>query len=176
MSSTFTDLGSVLNPAANVQPTAGWGDQIRTNQDAIHKPPTVTLSNTTSLNCNGGSWFSQTFDVATIDSDSMHSTASNTERITVNQEGLYLFGGYGKWTDTDTTGARGLRFRKGGVTVLEDTLSNSLTGALSVRHNLSTIEHLTTGQYVECQAYWSGTSTNSINVTVDCVRVSGSTG
>lgn len=117
-----------------------------------------------------------TFDTEDFDVGSMHSTASNTSRLTVpaGAGGVYLLTAHLRY-DANATGVRGIRFLKNGTDALTTTcfhLGFSDSGSGPVLQ-LTVFASLAAGDYVEVQAYQN--STGSLNLDVNprfaCVRV-----
>ena len=62
---------------------------------------------------SGATWSWLTFNTEDSDTDSMHSTVSNTSRITINTAGLYAIFGQIQWA-SNSSGYRGLQIRVNG--------------------------------------------------------------
>jgi hypothetical protein len=84
--STFTS-GQVL--------TAAQMNEIGTNVNNSRVPPLCLLRKTATQACNNGSFTAITFGAGEelYDTDGMHSTITNTARITPTTAGIYLFTG-----------------------------------------------------------------------------------
>jgi len=67
--------------------------------------------NSASLSTSSGVTLVLTFDSERYDTDSMHSTTTNTDRITFTTGGTYVFGCSIQMSDVNTTGARIVRIR-----------------------------------------------------------------
>ena len=176
MASTYVDLGSKLTAAAGVHPSAEWGRQIRTNQESLHKPPIVTLTNSTLLAPSTSTWTSATFDTAAVDNDNMHSPSTNPSRVTVNQPGLYQAHGYGKYAAASQTGQRGIRILKDGVDVVVDDVEDVLNST-TVAHRSSVTGSVvcSTGNYLEVQFWHNTTGSPTITTEFQVYRVTGTT-
>lgn len=98
-----------------------------------------------------------TFDTEIEDNDNIHSVASNTSRLTCTADGTYLIGGGVIWA-ASATGIRVLRIRKNGT----DFLIGSNAGGNTEEQNISIIENLVAGDYIEMTAYQ--TTTGALNI------------
>lgn len=116
------------------------------------------------------------FNTESFDSDTMHSTSSNTGRITFTTAGLYLvMATLGMAIDVD--GYREIDFRVDGTTYILTTKQMATVGASSFL-NAATLYRFTAGQYVEFRCYHSaGANLNTVagvdNTHFEAVRVGG---
>lgn len=95
-----------------------------------------------------------TLDSEMIDTDGMHSTVTNTSRITFQTAGYYRIWGATTWT-TNATGQRGGLIKANGTTVVELTytmIAASPTFFTSVPLT-QTITSFDVGDYIELQGY-----------------------
>ena len=63
-------------------------------------------------------WTNILFTTDDIDTDSMHDTGSNTDRITIQTAGTYIFGVSALWNNTGLVGTRGFRILNSGGGIL----------------------------------------------------------
>jgi hypothetical protein len=78
--------------AGDVFTEAMWDTYVKDNGNNLIVPPSCTLyRSTTQSVATGGSWVEVLWDAETHDNDGMHSTSTNTNRITPTTAGLYLF-------------------------------------------------------------------------------------
>jgi hypothetical protein len=87
----YTDLASVHVPSTGGVAPAAWGLQIRTNQEFMIDPPACSVFNTTTQNVGGSTISVMLATSENYDNNGMHSTVSNTGRITAQTAGRYLF-------------------------------------------------------------------------------------
>lgn len=74
-------------------PTAAQLNQdLRDNVSFLANPPACRVRRTTAQAINNNTETALTFDAERYDTDGMHSTSSNTSRITFNTAGLYTVG------------------------------------------------------------------------------------
>ena len=76
--------------AGEVLTAAFWNEQVRDNSNFLYTPPMVRCKNSTGQSLTSGANRLLTFDSEDFDTDSMHSTATNTGRITFNTAGIYI--------------------------------------------------------------------------------------
>src|SRR3990167_3110534 len=76
-----------------------------------------------------------TFNGENYDTDTMHSTTTNTNRLTINTTGKYLFIGNVDW-DASATGYRELRILVNGTTIIG---SNGVPGSATAAANRQTV-------------------------------------
>lgn len=101
-----------------------------------------------------------TFDTELVDNDNIHSTVSQTSRLTCNTAGTYVVEGTAQYPATNTTGTRGLGVKKNGTTYQ----SYNQAGALNVAQTLNVVEvlDLAVGDYIELVA----TQTSGVGVVI----------
>lgn len=90
-----------------------------------------------------------TFNSETYDTDTMHSTASNTSRITFTTAGIYLVTASVYWPP-NATGLRTVHIRKNGSTYLAIDQRPTAGAAFSTAMSTSTSDSFAAGDYVEC--------------------------
>lgn len=102
---------------------------------------------------NPGAFQTLTFDSERFDTDDIHSTSSNTGRLTAKTAGKYLISGHITWAGNNT-GRRILSILLNGATRLADTtLETESTPVLN--QSVATIYELSVDDYVELQAFQS---------------------
>lgn len=70
---------------------AGFGAEVDNSIAALASPPRCSLSNTSNINIGAGNGTMLTWDTEEYDTDTMHSTSSNTSRIIATTAGTYRF-------------------------------------------------------------------------------------
>lgn len=127
-------------------------------------PPRCRLTNSADISVANSSSVSLTFDTEVFDSGAMHSTSTNTGRITVptGGGGVYVVGGTVEFA-ANATGYRSIGIRlNGGNTI---TGHRAITSSASVTTRLSTsaIYSLAAGDYLELQVFQnSGGALNAL--------------
>jgi hypothetical protein len=80
--------------AGTVLTAATWNSNVRDAFNFLLSPPTCELRQTVAQSiANGGSGTVLNLDTEDIDNDGMHSTVTNTSRVTAQTAGRYQFGG-----------------------------------------------------------------------------------
>lgn len=106
-----------------------------------------------------------TFDSEEYDTSTLHSTATNTGRITVSATGKWRFHCAGLFSSTDLDGARRIWFRVDGTTDQRGGASASASTAgvsAGVAADASAVLSLTSGQYVEVIGFQNSGSSLTI--------------
>ena len=93
-----------------------------------------------------------TFDSEDYDTDEMHDTIVNNERITIKTAGIYLITFQGHW-NTNNFGSRSVYFRRNDSLILESRQEAETAGRTT--SNLTTICSLSVGEYLRVQAWQS---------------------
>lgn len=122
--------------------------------DFLLSPPRCYLYQTSTTNMGtSGTAAEILWDTELYDTDTMHSTSSNTGRITCNAAGLYLITGILGFA-ANSTGYRRVDLRKNGT--IFATVSLAATATLSAAVPISAYVQLSVGEYV--QMYGTQTS------------------
>lgn len=107
--------------------TAARLNDISGDLNFLYGAPRCRVYKTTNFATATATAAAVTFNAERYDNDSMHSTSSNTSRITMTTAGVYLVGACIEWTG-NATGAREAAIRLNGSTVLASDLV-PLTGS-----------------------------------------------
>ena len=117
---------------------------------------------------------SLTFDTETFDTDTMHDTGTNPERITFTTAGVYLVGGHNSWASS-SAGRRQLRILLNSATQLTNVVQDVDTGTGHVL-SVVTIFDMAAGDFVELQAFQNtGGDLNAPAATFWAVQVGAAT-
>jgi hypothetical protein len=104
-----------------------------------------------------------TFDSERYDTDTIHSTVSNTSRLTATTAGKYDIKGSISYTAA-ASGVRLARILLNGATVIANETRASASAADATAMTVATVYDLAAGDYVELQAYQnSGGSLNALH-------------
>jgi len=105
-----------------------------------------------------------TFNSERYDTDDIHSTTTDTSRLTCKTAGKYLIVANVEFA-AHTTGVRGVQIRlNGSTTAIADSLYQATSGGYTTIINMSTICDLAVNDYVECHVYQnSGGALNVIS-------------
>ena len=110
---------------------------------------------------SSGNWLAITFNSERFDTDGMHSTSTNTSRLTIVTQGLYAFWGTAGFA-ASATGYRQLGIRVDGSTFIAvNGVPNNGSGA-GVLLSVAGAYYLNAGQYVELCAWQNSGGTLSI--------------
>lgn len=128
----------------------------------LANPPKCRVYNSAAISVTNNVETALTFNSERFDTDTMHSTAVNTGRITFTTAGTYLVGGSIRWADTASTAAQRLAIRVGGATKIAETLNNHANNGGSPI-TVTTLYAFSAGDYVELVAYQN--TAGALNVT-----------
>jgi hypothetical protein len=159
----FVDPNTVHNPATGTVAPAAWGDTLRDDLVFLNDRPTCAVFNTTNPPISSGVTTVLTANSERWDNDAMHSTVTNTSRITIQTEGRYAIASTVSF-DGHATGVRGTDFLVNGTTAYPG--SGSTAVGAGVSEVLTTIRFidLNVSDYVETRAVQ--TSGTNLGVTL----------
>jgi len=159
----FSDPNLTHNPATGTVAPASWGDIVRDDLVFLNDRPTCSAFNNTTQTIATGSTTVLTANSERWDNDAMHSTVTNTSRITIVTEGRYLVGSTVQF-DAHATGVRGVDFLVNGATAYPASGSTKVdSGVAEVLTSLRFID-LNATDYVETRAVQ--TSGTNLGVTL----------
>lgn len=115
-----------------------------------HAKPSVRVSNNANITLTSGVSTALTFNTERFDRWGMHSTSSNTSRITATVAGMYHVGGCARFA-ANSTGSRSLLIRLNGTSIIAFHREQSLASGVTVVA-ISTLIDLDVGDYVELEA------------------------
>jgi hypothetical protein len=132
----------------------------KTPLDFMMNPPRSCAFQSADLSTTSGTWTLIPLVGEQYDTDSMHSTTTNTSRIYINTSGLYLLSVYARWNDSAVTasGRRSLNLRAnsgglvGGGTSIT-TLSIAPTAGADTFISRAWDQPCTAGDYLELFTY-----------------------
>lgn len=153
----YVDPATIHNPATGNVAPASWGDQLRENDEWFAEPSSCRVYHSTTQNLSTSTFTALNANSEQWDSASMHSTSSQTSRITVPVAGKYLFVARIEF-GVDATNTRYGRFLINGSTTEPFDAKPAMTG-VGVRCSGSTVQSLAAGGYVEVQAWQNSGST-----------------
>src|SRR3990170_381680 len=115
-------------------------------------PPYAHVYNSADINhSTSGDWQVLTYNSERSDTDDIHSTVSNTGRLTCKTAGHYLIISCTRFA-TNATGDRGVRFVLNGTTSIVQDIRKAAGGA-ATQIPLSIEYELVAGDYITCDAY-----------------------
>lgn len=157
----YADLATIHVPSTGGVAPAAWGLQIRTNQEFMIDPPACSVFNSTTQNVGGSTVSVMLANSENYDNAGMHSTVSNTGRITAQTAGRYLFSATIRFgaTNLDTNQFCSASLLVNGTTRLDGTggqMGSALFGAVVT---VTRTAVLSVGDYVESEAFHADANT-----------------
>lgn len=159
----FVDPNTIHNPATGTVAPATWGDTIRDDLVFLNDVPTCSAFNNTTQTLNTGVTTVMTANSERWDNDAMHSTVTNTSRITIQTEGRYSVASTVKF-DAHATGVRGVDFLVNGTTAYEAAGSTAVGAGVAEVLTSQRYIDLNASDYVETRAVQ--TSGTNLGVTL----------
>lgn len=138
-----TDPGDTL--------TAAWCDTVRDDLEFLVDPPTCSVYGSAAQSIPDDTTTTMLADSENHDNDSMHSTSSNTGRITAQTAGRYLFNGTVEFA-ANSTGRRLIYLRVNGTTSYLLYSSAAPTSPTTAVGSFTKTLVLAAGDYVEVRA------------------------
>jgi len=148
----YVDLSTLHTPIGGTRPPAAYGRQIEANFDFLAAPPSVRVRR----NADQTGIVTATDTVVLFtdedhDTDTMHSTVTDTGRLTAPTAGKYRISGAVAF-DVNATGSRILKLRKNGTTVY-DADEKPASASFFPYTRIATTVALAAGDYVELVVY-----------------------
>lgn len=145
----YAALSTIQTIAAGEVFTAATLQQANDNGEFLIDPPACSIFDSTAQSLADNTSTAMTSNEENFDNDSMHSTASNTSRITIQTAGRYMF-----WATlsfaANSTGHRVLRLLVNNTTTYDLQVINSGTAATPIVLSGSKSLVLAASDYVEC--------------------------
>ena len=153
----YVDPNTIHNPATSSVAPAAWGDTVRDDLEWLVDRPGCAVYNSATQNVTNASNTVLTADSELYDLDSMHSTVSNTSRITATTAGKYRIGAVVEW-DSGATGRCEVYLLVNGSTAHALSIAASVAG---LTQNGTTILTLAAGDYVEVRVWQNSGGTRT---------------
>lgn len=160
------EFGGIDTESSNVLTWWKWSTiraTLKTYLDALYAPKAASgarVYNSANISIPDSSFTNLTFNSERFDTGSIHSTSSNTGRLTAPVTGKYLISASLAFVN-NATGLRIAGILLNGTTNLAAQSTAAFAGT-SANFSLTTIYHLTAGDYVEVSVYQ--TSGGPLNV------------
>lgn len=138
---------------------------IRDNSQFLHQPPCCRVFNSANISVSNGAYNALTFNSERYNTDSMHSTAVNTSRITATTAGKYNAGGCIQYAAAAGGSIRAAAVRLNGLTIVGHMTTPSLGASASPQVNVSCDYALAAADYLELLAFQD--SGAALNATVN---------
>lgn len=113
----------------------------------------VRVFNSANLTIDTGSWTTLTFDSESYDLNGMHSTSSNTSRLTAQRAGVYSIFGSIRFATSSSGTLRGVRIVVNGSVIIALDLRPPNGAASTVNITIASCYKLAVNDYVELQVY-----------------------
>jgi hypothetical protein len=137
-----------------------WNTEVVGSFRRLRSRPVARLSSTTTT-IAADTWTTLSAPAETFDNAAIHSTSTNTSRLTAPIDGMYLIFGQGAWS-SGATGAADIRIRLNGSSTGIRSQSAPIVGsALSLQ--VAAFLHLTAGEYVEIEIRHRHTSSLAVS-------------
>jgi len=117
----YADLNTIQTTDPGDPLSAAWCDQVRDNDEFFRDPPACSVYNSAAVASADNVPILLLANSETYDNDSMHSTSSNTHRLTCQTPGRYLLTASVSWA-TNATSNRAIEFSVNGSTLPGGTL------------------------------------------------------
>jgi hypothetical protein len=124
----YVDIQTVHNPATGTVAPAAWGDQIRDDLEFLIDPPGCSLFHSTTQSVPNDTGTQLAANSESYDNDAMHSTVSNTSRITCQTAGRYLFTATIEYS-ANATGRRAANLFRNATTIVNGSNTTAINGA-----------------------------------------------
>jgi hypothetical protein len=85
----YVDPNTVHNPSTGAVAPAAWGDVIRDDLEALADPPQCSVFASVAQTITNNTLTLLTANSENYDTDAIHSTVTNTSRMTINTAGRY---------------------------------------------------------------------------------------
>lgn len=147
-------------------PTAAvFNTHVRDNLNFLYSPPSCRVYNSANLSTTSGVSFTVTLNSERWDTDTMHDTGSNTERIKATTAGRYLFVAQIEFA-ANATGYRQLAIQHSAAAVnVALAVESGPTASLATVLNAATFYPMTATEYVYVVTHQ--TSGGALNVVYD---------
>jgi len=129
---------------------ATWAAAVKAGLDFQANPPACRVGNSANQSIPNTGDSVVTFNTEAYDTDGMHSTVTNTSRITLNTAGLYEVIFHGAFTPGNDYTSAWCYLRVNGSTVIAPGVGGrSIVGAVALWLMVSTVWKFAAGDYVE---------------------------
>jgi hypothetical protein len=120
MTTPYVDPQTGHNPATGTSPPASWGDDVRNGLEFLVRTPGCVVAKTTTQSIPDDTGTDIAFSSEERDTDSYHSTSSNTDRVTIptGLGGWYAIHAWVEW-GASTAGRRQAIITVGGTDAIE---------------------------------------------------------
>ncbi len=145
----------LVNDDLVVGASASWTGNYHQSSDGLWIPQKFVgarVYNSANITLTTGVVTLLTFNSERYDNDTIHSTSTNTGRLTAQTEGYYIINGSCRWV-ANATGQRFLNIKLNGTTFIGTQSLDTTSGGNPAVIALPTIYFLNVGDYVELHAF-----------------------
>lgn len=149
------------------QTAALLNTHLRDNLDAVagtSKAACRVYKSTAFTHNSTGNWLTVTFDSERFDTQGIHSTVTNTDRLTIPTSwgGLWFVGASMNWA-ANSTGSRFARIRVNATTEIAEAGGVNTGASLGVPITFSTVYRMSVGDYFTLDAYQNSGGSLDVN-------------
>jgi hypothetical protein len=159
-STTVTVVRAQESTAAVAHSNVAW-QHGPTAQD-LNTPSCALVNSAAQSHTNNANWQAVLFDTEEFDTDNMHSTVTNTGRITINTAGLYVFTANVQFA-ASATGLRAIGYRLNGTGTNPPSFGRAQLGTPNAANEdgltLTTLRRMAIADWVEIDAFQSSGGT-----------------
>lgn len=154
------------DPVTGATAPVTWGDAVRDGLNYLANPPACRAYHNTTQSLTDNTETTVLFNAERYDTDTMHSTSTNTGRITFNTAGLYVVGFLIEVAAAADYTLCYTSLRLNGTTPLfEDVSYADPVAAANVHLGGTTVYKFAAADYVEIRAYQDNTANAARNIT-----------
>lgn len=135
-------------------------------QDYLVDGSGARVYNNASISVANATLTALTFNNERYDTDTYHSTSSNTSRLTAPAPGLYRISGVVRFA-ANATGDRRVAIQLNGSTIIAYNIVNAVSGGGVTILTISTDYQLTTSDYVELMAYQASGGALNVDTSIN---------
>lgn len=162
---SYVDPATVHDPVTGTVAPAAWGDVIRDDLEFLIDPPACSVFNNTTQSVANNTEATLTANSENFDNDAMHSTVTNTARITVQTAGRYEFTCRVNFqADITPDTRRQITLRKNGTTSVVVAAHPGITDSTSMTISGFLKDTMAAADYYEVRILQN--SGNALNITL----------
>lgn len=150
----------------DVVTAAIWNQDAVSNPIFLHDPPSCRVYNSANISISNATNTALTFNSERWDTDTMHSTSTNTGRLTFTTAGKYLITAHVRFA-ANATGMRNVTVRANGSTILASNQRDASAGSWETDFSFSTLYAFNAADYVELLVYQDSTAALDVTVTAN---------
>ncbi len=150
----------------DVLTAADMNTYVRDNVSFLANPPKVRCYNSGAISTTTATFTKLTFDTNRVNIDTMHSTVSNTSRLTCNTAGFFSIISQAQFP-ANATGQRYLDIYLNNSTVISATDVVNVGSGATPTLNVATLYQLAAADYVETRAYQDSLGNLNVNAALN---------